>query len=45
MLHIASDGDDEVTMCKPTTCVKGADWINLAPLKALLYMLMNVRIP
>jgi hypothetical protein len=45
MLHNTTDGDDEVKMCKPTTGVKGAFWINLAPLKAPLYTLMNLRIP
>jgi hypothetical protein len=45
MLHIASDGDDGVKICKPTTGVKGADWINLSPLKVPLYMLTKLRIP
>jgi len=44
MLHISSVGDDKVKMCKPTTGVKGADWINLSPLKVPLYTLMSLRI-
>jgi len=45
MQHNASEGDDEEKMCKLTAGVKGADWINLAPLKVPLYTLMNLWIP